>query len=606
LSNKPAMLKLLSIDKQLIKMLAQDSDPLNKVRAKFLVHAALACLCIVLFTIPNFYITGKTLLLLRSIGILFILIGLIYTLLYTSKWKIAAHAASIILTILIWSNVFFFIKGVNILSVQFTLLLIVLTYYLLGSRWGIIYSALTVIPMVFYFSFGGKDHIFMQVRPMEADSLTFSIVFIFNFLLIIYLQYHFFNSFNKTIRQLYQKQKAEKLLNKKLKEAVILSEESSKAKSNFLSTMSHELRTPLNGVIGMSDILLLENPRADQAENLKVLKFSANNLLNLINNVLDFNKIESGKVEIENIPFKIYDLIRNIYSGFKSKAAEKDIDFVIEIADELKELFIIGDPTRLTQILVNLIENAFKFTAQGKISVFIHLLTRSEGDLKIQFSVNDTGIGIPRDKQEIIFDSFTQSSSSTTRKYGGSGLGLAIVKNLLLSMGSDITITSDIGVGTSFTFDLRYPIIDKPDSNIKEVSKIDQEEIDISKLKLLIAEDNEMNTIVIKKLLATWNIIPQFAVNGAEAVTAVEDSYFDLVLMDIHMPIMDGYEAAMKIRVLKDEKKAKVPIIALTASVALDVRNKVAEAGIDGFMSKPFNTHELRRKLEDVVIKKKL
>ncbi len=584
-------------------MLAKDNDPVNKVRAKFLVHAVFACLCITLFTIPNFYISGKTLLFIRSSIVFLLLLGLIYIILFTPRWKIAAHCASIILTIIIWSNVFFFIKGVNVLSIQFTLLLIVLSYYLLGSKWGIFYSCLTVVPMVFYFSFRGQDHIFMQVRPMEADSLTFSIVFIFNFLLIIYLQYHFFNSFNNTIRQLAEKQKEEKLLNEKLRDAIILAEESSKTKSNFLSTISHELRTPLNGVIGMSDILLMENPREDQAENLKILKFSANNLLNLINNVLDFNKIESGKIEIENIPFKIYDLIRNIYSGFKSKADEKGLDFTVDIDDELKELFIIGDPTRLTQILVNFIENAIKFTLQGKVTILIKILAKSNDDLSLHFCIHDTGIGIPKDKQEIIFDSFTQSSSSTTRKYGGTGLGLAIVKNLLALMGSQVVTRSETGVGTSFTFDLHYPL-----SNYHLTKTTDNEstpeDIDISNLNILIAEDNEMNTLVIKKLLAAWKITPHFAVNGAEAVEAFENNYFDLVLMDIHMPIMDGYEAAMKIRALKDEKKAKVTIIALTASVALDVRNKVAAAGIDDFMSKPFNTAELRRKLEEVIIKK--
>lgn len=594
------MFKFIKIEERLTKMLAKDPDPLNIVRAKFLVHAVIACLCICIFTAPSFYIASKMLLFSRSTCISLLLCGLLYTLLYTSKWRVAAHTASIMLTVLIWSNIFYFIKGVNILSIQFTLLLIVLSYYLLGSKWGIFYSALTVIPMLMYFSFNGQNHIFMQVRPVEADSITFSVVFIFNFSLIIYLQYHFFNSFNIAIRQLGEKQKEEKLLNEKLKEAIILAEESSKAKSNFLSTISHELRTPLNGVIGMSDILLMENPRDDQAENLTILKFSANNLLNLINNVLDFNKIESGKVEIENIPFKIYDLIRNIYSGFKNRADEKGLAFTIAIDEELKELFIIGDPTRLTQILVNLIENAIKFTAQGKVNVLIKTITKQDNYIKLCFCISDTGIGIPKEKQKIIFDSFTQSSSSTTRKYGGTGLGLAIVKNLLALMDSKVITTSKTGSGTSFAFEINFQVF----LHHKTTSKNDPDEIDISKLRILIAEDNEMNTLLMKKLLAVWKISPHFAINGAEAVAAFEHHDFDLVLMDIHMPVMDGYEAAMNIRQLKDKKKAKVPIIALTASVALDVRDKVAAAGIDDFISKPFNTAELKRKLEEILIKK--
>lgn len=597
------MLKLINIEETLTKMLAQDSDPFNIIRAKFLVHAAIACICITLFTIPTFYLTGKTTLFIRSIIIFSLLLSLLYTLFYTSRWKLAAHTASIMLTLIIWSNIFFFIKGVNVLSIQFTLLLIVLSYYLLGSKWGMFYSTLTVIPMLLYFSLRGQEHVFMQVRPVEADSLTFSVVFIFNFSLIIYLQYHFFNSFNTIIKQLGEKRKEEKLLNEKLKVAIIQAEESSKAKSNFLSTISHELRTPLNGVIGMSDILLLQNPRDDQAENLNVLKFSAHNLLNLINNVLDYNKIELGKVKMENIPFKVYDLIRNIYSGFRSKAEEKGLAFTVDIDEELKEISVIGDPTRLTQILVNLIENAIKFTAQGKVNILIKSISKSQSDVKLHFCISDTGIGIQKDKQEIIFDSFTQSSSSTTRKYGGTGLGLAIVKNLLALMGSEVIAKSKAGSGTSFTFELNYEVL-QHQQKATSTEKNEIEEIDISKLNVLVVEDNEMNTLVMKKLLTTWKINPYFAINGAEAVSACEQNDFDLILMDIHMPVMDGYEAAMKIRQFKDEKKAKVIIIALTASVALDVKNKVAAAGIDDFMSKPFNTAELKRKLEEVIIKK--
>ncbi|RYF99197.1 MAG: response regulator, partial [Chitinophagaceae bacterium] len=360
----------------------------------------------------------------------------------------------------------------------------------------------------------------------------------------------------------------------------------SNAKSNFLSTVSHELRTPLNGVIGMSDILLMQNPRDDQAENLNVLKFSANNLLNLINNVLDYNKIELGKVEIESIPFKIYDLIRNIYSGFRSRADEKGLNFTIEMDEDLKELSIVGDPTRLTQVLVNLIENAIKFTANGNVNVLIKSIAKTPRGVNLHFCISDTGIGIPKDKQEMIFDSFTQSSSSTTRKYGGTGLGLAIVKNLLALMGSEVSTKSKPGSGTSFTFELNYEVVEQSQKPAS-LEKLQADEIDISKLKILIAEDNEMNTLVMKKLLANWKINPDFAKNGAEAVAAVENNDFDLVLMDIHMPIMDGYQAALRIRRIKNKKKAKVTIIALTASVALDVRNKVAAAGIDDFMSKP-------------------
>lgn len=436
---------------------------------------------------------------------------------------------------------------------------------------------------------------------MEADSLNFIVIFIFNFLLIIYLQYHFFNSFNITIRQLGEKRKKEKLLNEKLKDAIVLAEESSKTKSEFLSTISHELRTPLNGVIGMTDILLMQNPRDDQSENLKILKFSANNLLNLINNVLDFNKIELGRIDIEHIPFKIYDLIRNVHAGFTTKALEKGLEFNVEIDEELRNLSVVGDPTRLTQILVNLIENAMKFTSRGSVNLSLKTLTKTNDNLQLHFSLTDTGIGIPKEKWDLIFDSFTQSSSSTTRKYGGTGLGLAIVKSLLKLMESEIRMTSEVNIGTTFTFNLNYAIYAQQDTQVD----VEEEEVDLSKLRILVVEDTEMNTLLMKKLLSVWNISPHFAINGSEAVEACKENEYDLVLMDIHMPIMDGYEATKHIRNFEDKKKAKVPIIALTASVALDVRNKVSEAGMNDYMSKPFNSAELKRKLETVFLKRR-
>ncbi len=590
------MFQFNTMEKRIEAMFSADPDPINKLRVKFLARALLAYMALAAFTAPVFYYNDLQLLGGRSLIALCFLTVFLAFMVYTSRWKLIAHIVCIFMTIFIWTNIFIFIQAVNVLSIQFTLLLVLVSHYILGSRYGIIYSAITVIPMILYFTFGGQNYIYLKITPTEADNLSFTVVFIFNFLSIIYLQYHFFNAFDKTIKELNFKQAEEKELNEKLKIAIIAAEASSKAKSNFLSTISHELRTPLNAVIGMSDILLIDKPREDQVENLNILKFSANNLLDLINNVLDFNKIESGKIEIEQIPFPVDELLKNIHNGFRNKAQQKDLSLNILMDEEIRKLNVIGDPTRLTQILANLVENAIKFTTTGFVNISVELLELDQENVRLRFHVADSGIGIPTDKQELVFHSFTQSASSTTRKFGGTGLGLSIVRSLLKLLGSEISMKSEVYKGTTFSFEMAYRL----DVSYYAENTALPEEIDISSLRILIAEDNEMNILLMRKLLATWHLQPSIVKNGLEAVKAHEEHTFDLILMDIHMPVMDGYDASIKIRTLTDPDKAGVKIIALTASVAMDAKEKVLSAGIDDFVPKPFNTKELRSKLEKV------
>ena len=587
------------INNKLDHLFFDDDNQLNKVRAQFLVNTLLSSLLVILVTLPSFYNGNNSLILfIRSIFIAFFQIFLIWLTLTTKKWKIVAHSLCTLLIVLIASNIFIHLQGIKIISLQWMLLIIIMSYYLLGTKWGIFYSSISLIFMLFYFIIYGSDA--MTSVAKETNNFAFVTVFSFNFLLIIYVQYHFFRAYNLTIQQLKEKQVAEKLLNEKLKEAVVFAEKSAKAKSYFLSTISHELRTPLNGVIGMTDVLLLDNPRDDQEENLNLLKFSANNLLTLINDVLDINKIESGNITIEKTPFKIYQLVKNISAGFNLKANEKKIDLIIEIDKQLTDTVIVGDPTRLTQILINLIDNALKFTEEGTVSVCLKAIDSSEEDITIQFCISDSGIGIPKDQQEFVFESFSQASSSITRKYGGTGLGLAIVKNLLDLHQSKITTISQEGIGTTFKFDINYKLhnfaVDSNNFTPTQTNSI----MDISKLSILVAEDNQMNTLLMKKLLAKWDITPDFANNGAEAVAAFNGKAYNLILMDIHMPVMDGYEATAEIRKHADQQKANIPIIALTASVALDAREKISNAGINDFVSKPFNPDELRGKLEEI------
>lgn len=593
------------INKKLDLVFENDPDPLNKVRARFLVNTLLFSLTIIILTLPSFYFNFPSLFIFfRTIGLAALQFTLLWFLLNTSKWRLIAHLICIMVGSLIWSNIYIDAPGIRIITLQWTLLIVVMSYYLLGTKWGVFYSALSLLFMLFYFQILGND-IITDLRPIDSNRYTFAVIFSFNFLLIMYGQYHFFNAFNLTIDRLSEKQIAEKLLNEKLSQALIDAEQSTLAKTYFLSTISHELRTPLNGVIGMTDVLLLDNPREDQSENLNMLKFSANNLLTLINAVLDINKIEAGKIIMEKMPFRIDLLVKNIYNSFKIKANDKNLDLIIKMDKDLEQTVIIGDPTRLTQILINLIENALKFTSVGEVSIIVKTVEKTDNTIRLHFGVSDTGIGIPLNKQDLIFESFSQASSSTTREYGGTGLGLTIVKNLLELHNSSIAIESRENEGTSFTFEIDYELSDIQIEKNAVPRQAAQNETDISDLAVLVAEDNQMNTLLMKKLLARWQIVPDFAVNGVEALSAIKDKTYDLVLMDIHMPLMDGYEAASAIRNDPNPIKSQIPIIAVTASVSLDVRGKVTKVGMNDFVSKPFKPEELRAKLEEIAIQKR-
>ncbi|RYF20945.1 MAG: response regulator, partial [Flavobacteriales bacterium] len=276
----------------------------------------------------------------------------------------------------------------------------------------------------------------------------------------------------------------------------------------------------------------------------------------------------------------------------------------LEVPEDFGVLVLNGDPMRLTQILSNLIENAVKFTVNGNVKILIKTIKNCKESVNLQFIISDTGIGIPLDKQGLIFDSFAQASTSSTREYGGTGLGLTIVKNLLTLLNSNIKIKSKVGEGTSFEFEIRYAIdnAQMDQTNINSSSSLGNDP-DISMLKILIAEDDQMNILLMRKLLAKWNLQADYVNNGLDAVEAFKNKIYDLILMDIHMPKMDGYEATKIIRKLEDKTKALLPIIALTASVAVDVKNKIDEVGISDFISKPFKPNELRAKLEVIASK---
>jgi len=386
--------------------------------------------------------------------------------------------------------------------------------------------------------------------------------------------------------------------NLELVEAKEKAESASIAKQKFLSNMSHEIRTPLNAVIGLSEILMMENPREDQIELLRSIKFSGENLLVLINDILDFSKIEEGKIKIENTRFNASQLLTNMKNTFKSKAENKNLEFNLTVGEDVPET-LNGDPHRLSQILVNLIDNAIKFTEAGKIDVNVECLKKTNEDIDIKFSVRDSGIGISAEEQEKIFDRFEQATTETTRKFGGSGLGLAIIRNLLRLQGTNIHVESNPGKGSEFFFTLTFGINQTKDLEDKKKEDLKEPtEDDASSTHILLVEDNEMNMKVAKRFLERWNYKIDTAENGLEALDKFKANTYDLILMDLHMPELDGWEATMAIRNSENNISRKIPIIALTADVMINDLDKLYSAGMDDYVTKPFNSNELKAKIE--------
>lgn len=372
-------------------------------------------------------------------------------------------------------------------------------------------------------------------------------------------------------------------------------EEAAQSKQLFMSTMSHEIRTPLNEVIGITNLLLQGNPREDQMDFIKTLRFSGNHLLTLVNDVLDYNKMESGKIVFEQTQFNLNDFLDEIMRSYSFRSKAKHLDFTIRKEGDLPGE-VIGDQIRLNQILSNLLSNALKFTNQGGITVTIRETERRNGKANLQFSVRDTGIGIPREKHSAIFESFTQASSDTTRRFGGTGLGLAICKKLVELQGGKIKVISEPGLGSTFIFNLFLEVSDK--SARASEGETAESYIGLEGKKILIAEDNKINFFVANKFLTGWGIIVSHAENGQLAIEKIQQEDFDLVLMDLHMPIMDGIEATRIIRESSDPKIKDIPIVALTAAIMSESHDKIDKLNINDYVLKPFKPHDLFERIK--------
>lgn len=370
-------------------------------------------------------------------------------------------------------------------------------------------------------------------------------------------------------------------------------EELQQQRLGLLSTVSHEIRTPLNAIIGISDLLQQPSSREQQEEYLQILKQTSETLLELVNNVLDFSKIKSGKLRITNKVFDLRTTIQRSLYGERVKAAGKNLQLKVNIDPALPEV-ILGDSVKLGQVFMNLVSNAIKFTEKGTISVNVAVEELTEKTVSLRCSVCDTGIGIPEEQLENIFEAFHQGSEDINIRFAGTGLGLSISQQVIAMLGGQLQVKSEEGKGSEFSFRLGFPIATCTE---KDIPKPQPELPDPTGIRLLLVEDNKINRIVAQKNLEKWGVEFEIAVDGAQAVEMVKQKDYDLVLMDLQMPVLDGFKAARIIRELPGEKYRELPIIALTAASEQYYQEKIQQAGFSDFVNKPFHAEDLLRKI---------
>lgn len=401
---------------------------------------------------------------------------------------------------------------------------------------------------------------------------------------------YFFNAFVRDIS--IPKQREEELVRTKEK-----AEQAARAKSQFLSVMSHEIRTPLNAIIGFTELLTQNSPREDQMEDLGMLKFSGENLLNIINDILDFNKLDSGKVQLSFVSFNLRELTQSLYQSFSYKAKEKKIVFDVEY-DEKMPFVVKGDSLRISQILNNLVSNAIKFTSTGSVTLKVSLEESLQDGLTTRFSVIDTGIGIPADKQQTIFEQFTQANSDTTRLFGGTGLGLSISGKMAELMGSRILVKSEPGKGSEFSFSIKFLLSEEEQPKEEPKVKSRKNADAFVGKKILLAEDNQFNANIARRYIKGWGADMDLALDGQQALEFTLRNKYDLILMDVQMPVLDGFACSKSIR----KHFQNLPIIAITAAPINEVIDEIRASGMNDHVSKPFKPNELFGKLEKYLL----
>ncbi|MGY4537219.1 PAS domain S-box-containing protein [Mucilaginibacter sp. UYNi724] len=375
-----------------------------------------------------------------------------------------------------------------------------------------------------------------------------------------------------------------------------LAEYGKKVKETFLANMSHELRTPVNGIIGLSNLMRKTTINEQQGNLLDMLDTSSRSLLGVINDVLDISKIEAGKFSIVRTPNNLRGIVNSVFGLLKFNADEKDIEFLLEIDNDVPESLQV-DSLRINQILMNLLSNAIKFTNHGHVKLTVSVMQKLNDKVKLKFSVEDTGIGIATDRLSKIFESFEQAEEDTAVKYGGTGLGLTIVKKLVELKGGDLTVSSKVGEGTIFNFTNWFGVSKTKIKTEEKTPKTDKKLAPFVNVRVLVAEDNMINQFMVTKMLKDWNVTVEVAESGNKAVEMLKNNEYNLVLMDTHMPGLNGYQAARIIRTEFEEPMRSVPIISLSASAFEHEQLEALSAGMNDVLTKPFAAYELHAKM---------
>ncbi|MDB5347755.1 MAG: sensor protein [Schlesneria sp.] len=397
-----------------------------------------------------------------------------------------------------------------------------------------------------------------------------------------------------------------------LRKARLAADAANRAKSDFLANMSHEIRTPLNAVIGITDLLLDGDLGQVHRDYLEIIRDSGESLMVVINDILDFSKIEAGRLELESKAFHLPDVIQNATKALAIRAHDRELQMICQIDPSVPD-WVKGDAVRLRQVLTNLVGNAIKFTPQGQVFVIVDCVSSNDERANVQFMVRDTGIGIPQHKLDHIFKAFVQADASTTRRFGGTGLGLAICTRLVVAMGGKLQVSSRVGVGTEFFFTLNFVKTDRPNEEPTEAERLamaanegadetgpDSPKPIKSTLQILLVEDSLMNQVLAIGILQREGHVVTVANNGVEAVEAFEASPFDLILMDVQMPEMDGLQATAAIRQIESTKGGHTPILAMTAHALTGDRERCLAAGMDGYLAKPVRLNDLLRAIPEV------
>lgn len=566
------------------KVLDTEPDDFKKAKIKIIYLILLMSLTkAVLVSGLTFTYSGNFQFYRALISALFYLVFIKILLISKNYFTPITHTVLILGIVLITSIALLSNKTINTINAQFIFMAIISSFYLLSVKWGLIYSGLITVITTSILILKTINILPTYENP-EIIFPANVILIVINFITIVYATYLYNQAFMNNIKE-------KERLNEQLKLAAIEANKLAQSKSDFLSTMSHELRTPLNAVIGITDLLLKSKYDKEQEENLNILKFSGISLRALINNVLDFNKLDINKLKLERIAVNLYSLVNHIYLGLKTTAKEKNIAININIDQDLQSQYIYTDSTRISQILFNLIGNSIKFTNKGSVNIDIKILEVSDEKMKIKFIVSDTGIGIAKEKQTTVFEPFEQGTDNNN--YGGTGLGLPIVKRILMLFNSEIELESEINKGSKFTFIIEF---DKAQNIITESESLNQYSELVGK-KILIAEDNTVNVFLIRKLCQKWNLNYTIVENGLEALNEIKSNDYDMILMDINMPEMDGYESTRLIRKLDDPKKSNIKIIALTATADEEIDKAIFSAGMNDVILKPFDTDFLYQKM---------